>query len=105
MNEASIFAAALEKTTAEQRAAYVAEACGGDENYRRVEILLRAEAEPDDLLDPSSAKPGTVNYAPLAEGPGTVISGHTSCFKRLGKAAWVSSTWPNSSNPCAVRSP
>jgi hypothetical protein len=42
MNEETIFAAALEKPAAE-RAAYLAEACGGDEPLRRrLEVLLAA---------------------------------------------------------------
>ena len=65
MNEATIFAAALEKATDEERAAFVADACGGDERLRRrVEALLRAHAESDDVLDP----PGRVRAARSDDG-------------------------------------
>jgi eukaryotic-like serine/threonine-protein kinase len=88
MNEASVFAAALEKTSAQERAAYVAEACAGDEKLRRrVESLLRAHAEPDDLLDPPAHKLGTVNYVPLAEGPGTVI-GPYKLLQQIGEGGF-----------------
>src|SRR6516162_9944100 len=66
MNEASVFAAALEKTSSQERAAYVTEACAGDEKLRRrVENLLRAHAEPDDVLDPPAHQVGTVSLVPL----------------------------------------
>ncbi|HEV3312577.1 MAG TPA: protein kinase [Chloroflexota bacterium] len=88
MNEASIFAAAVEKTSDQERAAYLAEACAGDEKLRRrVEILLRAHAEPDELLDQSAAKIGTVNYVPLAEGPGTVI-GPYKLLQQIGEGGF-----------------
>jgi tetratricopeptide (TPR) repeat protein len=54
MTEATIFMAALEKPTEAERAAFLAEACAGDERLRRrVEALLRAHDEPDDILDPT----------------------------------------------------
>ncbi|HEV3079840.1 MAG TPA: protein kinase, partial [Gemmataceae bacterium] len=74
MTEASIFAAALEKATDEERAAYLGEACAGDDKLRRrVQALLRAHAEADDLLDPSSSSVATADDAPIAERPGTRI--------------------------------
>jgi WD40 repeat protein/serine/threonine protein kinase len=74
MTEATIFAAALAKPTDEERAAYLAEACAGDDRLRRrVEALLRAHAEPDDLLDPSATTATTTDYAPLTERTGTRI--------------------------------
>src|SRR5260221_65773 len=60
MTEAQIFAAMLEKTGAQARAAYLTEACAGDEKMRRrIEALLRAHAEPDALLDRGEPKGGT----------------------------------------------
>jgi serine/threonine protein kinase/tetratricopeptide (TPR) repeat protein len=74
MSEATIFAAALEKATDEERAAYVAEACGGDDKLRRrVEALLRAHAEADDVLDPRSRGERTGAYHPAGAAAGTVI--------------------------------
>ncbi len=49
MSEATIFIAALDTPTEAGRAAFLAQACAGDERRRRVEALLRAHAEPDDL--------------------------------------------------------
>jgi hypothetical protein len=58
MTEATIFIAALEKSTEAERAAFLADACAGDERLRRrVEALLRAHAQPDDLLDPTTDRP------------------------------------------------
>src|SRR5262245_41069465 len=85
MNEATIFAAALEKATDEERAALVAQACGGDERLRRrVEALLRAHAEADDLLDPPSRTDRTEAYAPHTGAPGTVI-GPYKLVERVGE--------------------
>jgi WD40 repeat protein/serine/threonine protein kinase len=73
MSEASIFAAALEKTGAEERAAYLAGACADDARLRRrVEALLRAHAEPDEILDAPGPRACTVD-APLTERPGAII--------------------------------
>src|SRR5262245_29655020 len=79
MTETELFAAALEKATPEARAAYLTEACAGDEKLRRrVEALLRAHAEPDEILDRPAPSPLTAAYVPqvagaISEGPGTVI--------------------------------
>ncbi len=57
MSEAAIFIAALDMPNEAERAAFLAEACAGDLRLRRrVEALLRAHAEPDDLLDPTDAR-------------------------------------------------
>src|SRR5436305_12825213 len=70
MTETELFAAALEKPTPEERAAYLAEACAGDEPLRRrVEALLRAHAEPGDL----PGLPATGAYEPPAERPGARV--------------------------------
>jgi serine/threonine protein kinase/WD40 repeat protein len=72
MNEASIFAAALEKPNAAEQAAYLTRACAGDARLRRrVEALLRAHAEPDEILDRPLTP--TVDETPPAEGPGSCI--------------------------------
>jgi hypothetical protein len=58
MTEATIFIAALDKPTETERDAFLADACDGDERLRRrVLALLRAHAEPDDLLDPTTDRP------------------------------------------------
>src|SRR5215467_3201024 len=85
MSEATIFLTALEKPTEAERAAFVAEACGGDERLRRrVEALLRAHAEPDDVLDPPSHVERTGTDHPVSAAPGTVI-GPYKLVKRIGE--------------------
>jgi eukaryotic-like serine/threonine-protein kinase len=81
MSEETIFAAALEKTTAAERAAYLEQACVGDIELRqRIEALLRAHELSGDLLDPTDpTAPGpgpTADPAlppPMAEGPDSRI--------------------------------
>src|SRR5262245_32767645 len=52
MQEESIFIAALEKEDAAERAAFLDQACAGDEALRqRIERLLRRHEQPDSLLD------------------------------------------------------
>jgi hypothetical protein len=73
MSEATIFMAALEKPTEAERALFLDEACAGDERLRRrVEALLRAHAEPDDILDPTTNRPeatGATSPPPQRPGP------------------------------------
>jgi eukaryotic-like serine/threonine-protein kinase len=87
MNEATVFAAALEKVTDEERAAFVADACGGDERLRRrVEALLRAHAESDEMLDPPSGSERTGAY-PIREAPGAVI-GPYKLLEQIGEGGF-----------------
>ena len=88
MTEATLFAAALEKATDEERAAYLAEACAGDDKLRRrVEALLRAHAESDDLLDPPQSRDATADYAPITERPGTRI-GRYRLMEQIGEGGF-----------------
>jgi serine/threonine protein kinase len=87
MSEETIFAAALQKATPAERAAYLEGACADDpELRRRVEALLRAHEQSGDLLDPPLRDPGPMtepaadspdggrpSARPIAEGPGTRI--------------------------------
>ncbi len=75
MNEESIFSAAIEKTSPQQRTAFLEEACSGDRELRtRVEALLRARDNPDSFFDaPAAHFLATVDLQPLTERPGTVI--------------------------------
>jgi WD40 repeat protein/serine/threonine protein kinase len=87
MTEASLFAAALEKATPEERAAYLAEACAGDANLRRrVEALLRAHAEPDEMLDRPLAK-APVDEQPVTEQPGSTI-GPYKLLEQIGEGGF-----------------
>src|SRR5262245_53201422 len=72
----SIFGKALAMDAAEERAAYLEQACGGNAALRaEVESLLAAlENAGDFLKQPAVARTvATVDYEPISEGPGTVI--------------------------------
>ncbi len=71
----SIFAEALEKKTAEERAAYLDKACEGDGDLRsKVETLLKAHNEAGDFLEvPAFDAKVTLDESPLTEKPGTRI--------------------------------
>jgi serine/threonine protein kinase len=71
----SIFGEALEKETAEQRAAYLDKACGNDDNLRnKVEALLKAYEQASDVPDAPIISPElTLDNSPPTEGPGTKI--------------------------------
>jgi eukaryotic-like serine/threonine-protein kinase len=71
----AIFLAALDKATAQERAAYIEEACAEDaELLRRVRELLDCHQESQGPLDvPPPGLGGTVDVPPINERPGTVI--------------------------------
>src|SRR4051794_33090603 len=74
MTEATIFAAALDRTDPTDRAAFLSEACAGDNRLRRrVEALLKAHAEPDEILDAPPSHSSTVDYTRITEEPGSMI--------------------------------
>jgi hypothetical protein len=103
MNEASIFAAALEKPNAEEQAAYLTQACAGDARLRRrVEALLRAHAEPDEILDRPLTP--TVDETRLVERPGSCI-GPYKLLQQIGDGGMGWSSWPNRRSRSAARSP
>ncbi len=67
----SIFLAAVEKPSPEERAAYLDAACPGPEVHRHVERLLAAHPQVGSFLN----RPGQVATVeePVSEGPGTVL--------------------------------
>jgi serine/threonine protein kinase/tetratricopeptide (TPR) repeat protein len=71
----SVFFAALEKGSPQERAAYLEEACGKDQELRQhVERLLLAHPKVGSFLQaPAPALPGTVDEPTLTERPGTVV--------------------------------
>ena len=70
----SIFVAALDKSSAEDRAAYLDEACGHDPELRRhIDRLLNAQARAGGFLqNPVPGLAGTIDQQPR-EQPGTII--------------------------------
>jgi eukaryotic-like serine/threonine-protein kinase len=87
----AIFFAALEKPSAEERAAYLDEACGGDPDLRRrVERLLAAHPEvgsclePPLLTRPEVRPPESDPCAPVAEA-GVVLAGRYKLLEAIGE--------------------
>ncbi len=79
----SIFAAALAKTSPEERATYLAEACADDDALRqRVDALLRASDEASGASFLTT--PHTPAAAPPSEGPGTRI-GPYKLLQKIGE--------------------
>ncbi|MHC4104548.1 MAG: serine/threonine protein kinase, partial [Planctomycetota bacterium] len=72
----SIFAEAIEKKTAKERAAFLDKACAGDDDLRsKVEDLLKAHSQAGDFLEELAIGPSvTLGDPHLTEGPGTIIS-------------------------------
>ena len=86
-SEKSIFLAALDKGSPEQRAAYLDEACAGDPRLRaEIEALLAAHDRLGELPPaPGATGAGeTGEEPPAAEGPGTVI-GPYKLLQKLGE--------------------
>src|SRR5262245_59438293 len=72
----TVFGEAFERTSPQERAAYLDEACGPDAALRaRVEALLLAHQQAGRFLqgDESATGPVAPGDGPLSEGPGTVI--------------------------------
>jgi WD40 repeat protein/serine/threonine protein kinase len=71
----AIFMTALDKTEPAERAAYLAQACGGDDALRqRVDVLLRANDDPGSFMkSPVQNMVATLDAPTPAERPGTVI--------------------------------
>jgi serine/threonine protein kinase/tetratricopeptide (TPR) repeat protein len=73
-SEKSVFLAAIERSSAAERAAYLDQACAGDAQLRSaVEALLRAHDAPQPALDAPEAVTPTIDEAPPRERPGTVL--------------------------------
>src|SRR5262249_4695235 len=88
MSDSGIFKAAV-KLPAEQRAAYLDQACGNNRALRQeVESLLRAHDAPGSFLGgPVAGRGATEDYRPLTERPGTVI-GPYKLMEQIGEGGF-----------------
>src|SRR5262245_9241642 len=95
----TIFCAAIEIASAEDRAVYVAGACGSDADLRgRVERLVGADFRAGSFLEPADSGPLTSGGRPspasaccpppmAAEGPGTII-GQYKLLEQIGEGGF-----------------
>jgi serine/threonine protein kinase/tetratricopeptide (TPR) repeat protein len=83
----SVFFAALDRETPEERAAYLDQACGADPELRRcVERLLQAQPRVGSFLQSPAPVP-TVDIQPVAERPGTVL-GPYKLLEQIGEGGF-----------------
>jgi serine/threonine protein kinase len=94
MSERSIFLAVLEKKNAEERAAFLDEACAGDADLRRqIECLLEEHARAGSFLEKAAIEEGpatnppTTVPAPAMEGPGSRV-GPYKLLQRIGEGGF-----------------
>src|SRR5262245_24517189 len=74
MDEASIFLEALQKSVPAERAAFLDQACAGNDDLRRsVELLLKAHDKAGDFLADAPRPVGPTIDVPASETTGTVI--------------------------------
>jgi serine/threonine protein kinase len=74
MDEASIFLEALQRPEPGERAAYLDQACAGNDGLRHdVEMLLKAHAQAGEFLNQPAANPVVTIDDPIQERPGTAI--------------------------------
>src|SRR5262245_44929210 len=70
----SIFLEAVERHAPDQWSAFVDRACGAESDLRqRVEVLLRAHAQANSMLDVAAVPPVATIDQPTTESAGTVI--------------------------------
>jgi eukaryotic-like serine/threonine-protein kinase len=94
MVEEALFAAALERTVADERQAFLEEACAGDLALReRVELLLGAHQRTHGILDQPTGPPGSPEVAdgmspdgdPPVERAGTLVAGRYKVIEEIGE--------------------
>jgi serine/threonine protein kinase/WD40 repeat protein len=84
VSERAIFTAALERANADERAAYLAEACGGDQSLRaRVETLLRQHEQLGDFLE--TPAPELVSVVERSRLPIPEVLGDYQIIREVGR--------------------
>jgi serine/threonine protein kinase len=87
-----VFAEALRRAAGPDRARYLDEVCGADQDLRgRVERLLRAASEAGSFLEAPANDPSPTVDQPPVEGPGTVI-GPYKLIEQVGEGG-MGSVW------------
>ena len=81
----TLFEQALKCRAAEERAAFLDDACAGKpELRRRIELLLEAHDQSGEFLEPALDQPTIRLEVPAEEGPGTVI-GRYKLLQKIGE--------------------
>ncbi len=87
MDEASIFAAALQKTPAE-RAAFLDGVCAADPQLRAsIQSLLDAHGQAGGFLEPEPASLATIDRPSISECPGGMV-GHYKLLQQIGEGGF-----------------
>src|SRR3989475_5751467 len=88
MNERNIFVAALQRSNAANRSAFLDEACAGDKGLRsQVEALLREHDQLGSFLESPAHSPAATLDEPITERPGTVI-GPYKLLEQIGEGGF-----------------
>jgi hypothetical protein len=86
MQEQSLFIEALEKEDPEERAAFLTQACGGDDAMReRIERLLARHEKAGSFMDGTSADLRATLDETMRERPGTVLEGRYKLLEEIGE--------------------